>query len=296
MLSVMPKHKGTDHLRAELTSKIARFREQLERAPGGPRRHGGYRIKKEGAGQIAIAGLTNSGKSALASSLSGISLRTDNFPYVTREPSPVMMRYENVQMQLVDMPAVDYEEARPWLSSILRNADTLLLAVDLSVDPLAGFKNTVGALHRLRIALDNDPEPYSGPLTAWKKCLVAATKYDLPGADQRYKALEESYGNRLIIIPVSVILPESLDTLRASLYRSLGVIRVYTKPPGQQVSLASPTVLPIGSRVIDVAAAVHKDFVAKVRFAQVWGSAKFPGQKVSKDYVLQEGDVVELHL
>jgi len=296
MLSVMPKHKGTDHLRAELTAKIARFKEQLERAPGGARRHGGYHVRREGAGQVALVGLTNSGKSALVASLTGVSLRIADFPYVTREPSPAMMRYENVQIQLVDMPAVEYAEARAWLSSVLRSADLLLVTIDAGPDTLGRFKSTINALHQLRIAIEGDPEPYTGILTAWKKCLVAATKYDLPDAGERYRELREAYGRWLTVIPVSVLSQTNLDVLRAALYRALAVIRVYTKPPGQQASLTNPTILPVGSRVIDVAAAVHKDFVARVRFAQVWGSAKFPGQKVSKDYVLREGDIVELHV
>lgn len=296
MLSVMPKHKGTDHLRAELTAKIAKFKEQLERVPGSARRHGGYHVKKEGAGQIALAGLTNSGKSALVTSLTGISLRVADFPYVTREPSPAMMRYENVKIQLVDMPAIEYAEARPWLSSVLRNADLLLVAIELSADPLVRFQNTVEALHRLRIAVEGDPEPYDGILTASKRCVVAATKYDLPWAEERYRGLTESYGSWLTMVPVSVVSQTNLDAMRTTLYKALGVIRVYTKPPGQQASLVNPTILPVGSRVIDVADAVHKDFVSKVRFAQVWGSTKFPGQKVSKDYILKEGDVVELHV
>ncbi|MCX8126803.1 MAG: 50S ribosome-binding GTPase, partial [Dehalococcoidia bacterium] len=165
MLSVMPKHKGTDRLRAELTSKIARLKEQLEKTPQGARRRGSYHVKKEGAGQIALVGLTNSGKSALVAGLTGVPLRTADYPYVTREPSPAMMRYENVQIQLVDMPAVDYDEARPCLSSVLRNADVLLVTVDLGHDPLVGLQDTLKALHKLRIALENDPEPYSGILT-----------------------------------------------------------------------------------------------------------------------------------
>ncbi len=201
MLSVMPKHKGTDHLRAELTSKIARLRAQLELANSGGRRRAGYYVKKEGAGQVALVGLTNSGKSHHVSSLTGVITNIGDYSFVTRDPLPAMMKFENVPIQLVDMPALNYAEARPWLASILRNADLWLVVVELSTDPVEQVEKVIADLAGLRL------EPASecasvGAFSSHKKgALLVANKSDSEGAAARLQALNAGYGGRLASSP-----------------------------------------------------------------------------------------------
>ncbi len=84
--------------------------------------------------------------------------------------------------------------------------------------------------------------------------------------------------------------------MKKAIFLGLGVLRVYTKAPGEEAALDAPSVLARGSTVRDVAASVHKDFMARLKYAQIWGSGKFPGQKVSRDYLVQDGDIVELHI
>jgi hypothetical protein len=88
----------------------------------------------------------------------------------------------------------------------------------------------------------------------------------------------------------------NLDELRKEIYQILNILRVYTKTPGKEPDLTEPVILKKGSTVEDVALSVHKDFVAKLRYAKVWGSGKFDGQMVKRDYLVIEGDVIELHL
>jgi ribosome-interacting GTPase 1 len=296
MLSVMPKHKGTDHLRAELTAKIARLNELLDKTAGPGRHRGGYHIRKEGVGQVALVGFTNSGKTSLVSTLSSIPLRSGDYSFVTKEPASAMMRFENVLIQLVDMPAIEYQEARPWLASILRNADLILLTIDLSRESLSVFQNTNEKLKELKIAILNDPSPITTSSVISKKALVVGTKSDSPGGFDQYRVLEDAVSEWLTTYAFSVLEPSNLEDVKHGIYQKLEIIRVYTKPPGQTALLSNPTVMPIGSTVLDVASAVHKDFVSRVKYAQVWGSSKFPGQKVSREYVLCEGDIVELHV
>jgi ribosome-interacting GTPase 1 len=95
---------------------------------------------------------------------------------------------------------------------------------------------------------------------------------------------------------VSAVEEYNLDALRQVLYRLLEKIRVYTKVPGKKPDLTAPFVLPRGSTVEDVATAVHKDFAAQLKFARIWGAEKYDGQMVQRDYTVQEGDVIELHV
>ncbi len=73
-------------------------------------------------------------------------------------------------------------------------------------------------------------------------------------------------------------------------------MRVYTKEPGKEPDMGTPFTLSLGSTVLDLARAVHKDFTTGLKYASVWGSSKFPGQRVQRDFVLMDKDVVELHM
>jgi hypothetical protein len=97
-------------------------------------------------------------------------------------------------------------------------------------------------------------------------------------------------------IAVSALRANGLEELRRAIFRALDVIRVYTKAPGQKADLRDPVVLKRGSTALDAAESVHKDFGRNLKYAQVWGSGKFAGQRVKRDCVLQDGDVIELHI
>ena len=133
MLRVIPKHKGTDKLQADLKRRLSKLRQEAQKAAA---THRGYTlsVEVEGAGQIVLVGPPNVGKSTLLGALTKATPEVADYPFTTRRPMPGMMPFENVQLQLVDMPPISHEYMEPWMSQITRNADAMLLVVDLG-DP-----------------------------------------------------------------------------------------------------------------------------------------------------------------
>ncbi len=130
----------------------------------------------------------------------------------------------------------------------------------------------------------------------WKRAIIIANKGDQRGSKEGYEELVREYSSRFPIIPVSARRGVNLDRLRDELYRLAGIIRIFTKSPGEEPAYP-PIAMKRGSTVIDVARRVHKEFAKNFRYARVWGkSVKFPGQRVGPDHVLEDGDIVEIHI
>jgi len=87
-----------------------------------------------------------------------------------------------------------------------------------------------------------------------------------------------------------------LEGLKDRLYNLLDVIRIYGKSSDRPADMERPFILKRGSTVLDFAGQVHKDFPEQLKSALVWGSSKFDGQAVAREYVLEDGDIVELQL
>jgi ribosome-interacting GTPase 1 len=297
MLAVIPKHKGTEHLQGDLKRRLAKLRAEAEQAR---RRRGGFSVsvEREGAGQVVLAGPANAGKSALVKRLTNAQPEVAEYPFTTRRPSAGMMPYVNIQIQLVDLPAISGEYMEPWVPSLLRPADLVLLVADLgSGRVLEDLEEVIKILERARIALAS-PSDTQAPEIGWarKAALLLANKADLPGADASLEILRGLYESRLPICPASAQTGAGLEILRRRIYDGLGIVRVYSKPPGEEPSMQSPVVLAGGSTIVEMAEAIHKDFARQLKYARVWGSTKFDGQRVQRDYVVQEGDVIELHI
>ena len=295
MLSIMPKHKGTDKLRALLRSKIAKFSEESQRKLATGRRGAGYYVNKEGAGQIILVGLPNAGKSQLVAAVTEAAPNVADYPFSTQIPAPGMMKFENIQIQLVDIPPITDRNAQPWLPNLLRGADLLLLMVDLSQDPVSQMEATFQELEKLRIrpiGREELTEQWVYP----KKALIVGNKIDLDSLGESYRKLEAEYGAEFPIVSISAKASKGLEELKREIYRNLEIIRVYTKVPGKKADLAEPVTLKKGSTAEDAAESIHKDFHAKLKYAQVWGSGKFDGQKVKREHVLEDGDIIELHI
>ena len=219
-----------------------------------------------------------------------------DYPFTTQLPIPGMMEYENVQIQLVDLPAITAPEVRYWLPNIVKNADLLLIVVDLVQDPLAQLEATVEWLAKHRMAASNElKEPPAG-MTRVKRALVVANKMDNEQARQKLRSLVSGCGSRFPAVTVSARHGDGLEQLRETVYNALDVVRVYTKPPGGKAAFTGPSVVRRGSTVEDLPGTVHKDFARNLKYAQVWGSGKFDGQRVRRDYILQDGNIVELHI
>lgn len=293
MLATIPKHKGTEKMQADLKRRIAKLRNELQqRKKGAARGKPFFQIDKEGAGQIVLIGGPNVGKSLLLGALTHAEPEVADYPFTTRAPQPGMCTYENVQFQLVDLPPITPEFAEGWLYGIIRTADAAVLVVDLSADSLVS--DTSAVLDQLATAnirlVGGAP---AGP--GEKRALAVANKLDVHGAADRLARLREVLDAHLPVLPVSAEAGAGLDSLREQMFGLLNVIRVYSKPPGKKVDLSAPFILRRGATVLDAADAIHKDFVAKLKYARLWGGETYQGQMVGRDHVLTDGDVLELH-
>ena len=295
MLAVMPKHKGTDHLRAELRSRMARLTQLASKKSGAQR--ASMMIDKEGAAQVAVVGLPNAGKSQLVKSITNASPAVAEYPFTTHAASPGMMPYKDIQVQLIDTPPLAPQAIQWWLPGILRQADALLMVVDLSDEPIAQLEAVREQLNKMRIVIGRRPAVDESEFVTWpKKALVIGNKSDLDEDGKNFKSLADSYQNELPLVSISAREDSGLDELKEQVYRMLNIIRVYTKTPGKKPDLTDPVVLKKGSTLEDAAASVHKDFASGMKYARIWGSGKHDGVMARRDHVLQDGDVIELHL
>ncbi len=130
---------------------------------------------------------------------------------------------------------------------------------------------------------------------AAKLALILATKSDAPDADAGLRSLEEAYAAEYRIYPLSVESGDRLPEMPLEVFRTLDIVRVYTKAPAKKPDMDRPYILPVGSTVVDVAAAVHRDLAERFRFARIWGSEKYEGQQVKRDHVVADRDVLEIH-
>jgi uncharacterized protein len=306
MLAVIPKHKGTDHMRADLRRRLAKLRQEAQQSgKGHSAREALLHVERQGAGQVVLVGAPNAGKSSLVAALTHAHPAVADYPFTTQLPLPGMMPYGGIQIQLVDTPPITPEYFEGWEADLIRRSDAALLVADLAEDAL--LEEVEGVLERLgqsRLLLGANPPAAPEPGAVSLQALLVANKCDAPGADERREILQEFYGRRFPLLPVSARTGEGLDALRGAIYRTLGILRVFSKPPGKEPDLASPFVLKQGSTVLDLAGMVHKDFLTTLKSARVWGSpiserpsgsAKHPGQAVERDHVLADGDIVELH-
>jgi ribosome-interacting GTPase 1 len=297
MMAVIPKHKGTERLRGQLKSRMAKLKEELQRRPTVARAEQAYNIKREGAAQSVLLGLPNSGKSCLLSRITGASSEVADYPFTTQKPIPGMMKYENLQIQLVDTPPIQTDHIEPGFPNLIRNADVLLLLVDLTEDPLFQMDILLKELSEMRIkVVGKGPIPSMEPGWICLRTLVVGNKCDVKNAMEEYRKLENRFKDTFPMLPLSAREGMNFEELKKEVYQLLDIIRVYTKVPGKGPDLTEPVILKKGSTIEDVAFSVHKDFAAKLRYARVWGSGKFGGQMVKREYVVSEGDVIELHL
>jgi ribosome-interacting GTPase 1 len=293
MLRVIPKHKGTDHLQADIKRKLAKLREAASQKKG----KGGvdvFHVDKHGAGQFAFVGAPNSGKSALVGRLTGAQTHVAPFPFATGLPAPGMMPFEDVQIQLIDLPPVTPDGFVPGMLGALRFADGLIVCLDLAADDLLEQSDVCfRSLAERGIVMAPNAPPEGGEA---KPILVAGTKADLPAARGNLEALRELRPDLRDLLLVSAETGEGLAELARRCFVLLDIVRIYTKEPGEQPDMQAPFTLRRGSTVLDLANEVHRELAKGLKSARVWGSARFDGQTVVRDHVLEDGDIVELHM
>ncbi len=299
MYQLVPKHKASEKLQAELKTKLSAVKEEVEQARKHPKKAAvSYKFPRQGAGQVIVIGGPNAGKSRLLTRLTRATPEVAPYPFTTREPNVGMMDWEDVKIQLIDTPPITVDVMEGYLSSLVRAADAALLMVDLGDDDGPFAAETV--LDRLKevktILVNQKPAEHEDYSIQYVPTLIAANKIDAPGADERLAMLREMIGARLIIHVLSAELGQGLEDLRTAIYKFLNVIRVYTKQPGKPPDLTSPFTCPAGSTLVEMAARVHQDFAQNLKSARIWGTGVVDGLTIKRDHVLHDKDVVELHI
>ena len=358
-LSLVPKHKGTAKLCVNVKKKIKDLKKEMEEkkrkraARSGPK----VFIEKEGAAQIVLIGLTKSGKSSLLAALTNAKVEISPSPYTTREPVPGIMNYEDIQFQVIEAPALmeGSSEGRAWglqTLGVARNADGLVLVIDLSQSPVKQLSTILEEMEKSRILLSipkahveierkfmgaglrivvvgrlvdcsfkeveellrsyrvtdalvkisgeatlEEIEDAIYESTVYKPAVIIANKVDLNGADGNLKLLKAYVSNKLPIIAASGANRTGLEELGETLFNALDIMRIYTKEPEDREFSDKPFVLKKGSTVHDLARDIHSDFRENFNFARVWSKRlRFSPQKVGAAFILQDGDIVEIHL
>lgn len=298
MMAIIPKHKGTDKLRADLRRRLSKLRAEQEQ-PGKKGRKGpSYHIPKEEAPQVIVIGTPNVGKSQLVAATTNATPEVADYPFTTRTPLPAMMPHLDIHIELIDVPPISRDHVDTWLPELIRNADAALLVVDLSADDCVDsleFVRSVLAEKGIRLTRTFDPKETELPRNV-KPALVVANKIDARGAGENLEFLREIAGKDFAILPISALTGRGIEEMKAALYELLGVVRVYSKIPGKKADMKKPFVVRRGSTVLDVARKIHREFGDHLRFARVWGSGKFDGQVVERDHVVEDQDVLEVHV
>jgi ribosome-interacting GTPase 1 len=297
MYATIPKHKGTMKLQGDIRKRIAKHNTELQQEKRAGKRAATFHVEKEGAGQVVLAGLPNVGKSQLVSALTHASPEVADYPFTTRMPHPAMMPFENIQIQLVDLPPISNEHMEFWVPNIIRNSDGVLLMVDVSADPLHQTETSLKIMKESKLSLvREEPEVDPWSSVAYKKTLIVVNKDDFEGSEEGVEIVKDLYSGSYPVMSVSAKHGKNLEELKRSIFEMLDILRVHSKPPGKEAELDKPFILKRGSTLLDFAQMVHKDFGEKLKFARIWGSEKFDGQRVNKDYVLVDEDVIELHI
>jgi uncharacterized protein len=309
MLRVIPKHKGTEKLQADLRSRIAKLKREPAKK-GGAGRGTSHRIPAEGAGQVVLIGPPNSGKSSLVCRLTKAQPPVAEYPMTTREATPGMMPFGDIAFQLVDLPPLCDEHVENWVYDIIRGAD--LAWVVLPIDDPPGGLEVVERLLRARAielvpvqvtpvadAAEDDnghDDPADGRRPGWTRlaAFLVVTGMDRPGAVEDLEVATELLGGGWPVVGVSAVTGAGLGRLGDHTFDALDVIRVYTKEPGHEADRERPFTLPRGATVEALARAIHGDIAEGLKSARIWGPSAFDGQRVRGDHVLADGDVVEL--
>ena len=288
MLATIPKHKGTEKLQADIKSRIAKLKRTSSKKSG-TKRSIWYHIEKQGAGQVVVFGAPNSGKSALVKTLTNAPTEVAAYPFTTLKPIAGMLEFEDIQIQLIDTPPVT-EDSEPWLFHIIRSGDLAIWTIDLSDDAIL---ETIDKIQNLLLPARISIRPTTE--MQYKKTIIIGTKYDAPGAETGLTVVKE-FLKDFDIFPISAEKFTNLEQLKQKIFQSLEIIRVYTKKPGQAAELNDPVILKIGSTVLESAYYLHKDFAKTLNYARLWDSNHYKGQRVERNHVLKDRDIIEFHI
>jgi ribosome-interacting GTPase 1 len=297
MMSTIPKHKGTDKLRAELRRKISKLKDEQQKKKGAGKHESEFHIEKEGAGRVVLVGSANVGKSSILAALTNATPAISEAPFSTWAPMPGMMMIEDVQIQLIDTPPLSKEQSQPELFDLVRSADLILIVVDLQATPFQQLEDSLLLLNEHKIIpKQREAETKDERRIQFIPMMVVVNKDDDDQCDKDFQVFKELLEVQLPLIPASVSSNRNFNNLKKKIFESLEIIRIYSKPPGKEADLTKPFVVKKNTTLGDFAGKVHHDFQEKLKTARVWGKNVYDGQLVGKEHILQDKDIVELHL
>ena len=295
LIGTIPKHKGTDHLRADLRRKLSKLKDSMQKGKAGSRQVSAFSIKKEGAGQAAVVGPANAGKSSLVAALTNAQPEVAEYPFSTWNPMPGMMLIDNVQVQLIDTPPLNRDFIEPDLIDMIRRADLVLLTIDIQASPFDQLEETAAFLESHRIIPLHRENDFPQDLRhTFRPFLIVVNKVDDETLVDDYTVFTELLDDAWHTVPISALTGYNVEQFKWTIFKLLKIIRIYSQAPGKEPDLNSPFVMQRGSTIEEFAAQVHQDIASDLKTSRVWGSADFDGQMVGRDFVLKDGDVVEL--
>ncbi|MDZ4781564.1 MAG: GTPase [Planctomycetia bacterium] len=299
MLREMPKHKASEKLQCDLKTKISKAKKDLEVERKSGKKGPSVRILRQGAGTVVVLGGPNAGKSRLVTALTRATPEVAPYPFTTRTATPGMMPWEDVSVQLIDTPPITADFLETYMQGMIRSADTAILMVDLGADD--GIEHCQALVDRLnatktRLAATSRLDEEDVGLS-YTQTLLVPNKIDDPDATVRLDFMHELLLLDLPELVISAETGQGIAELKAAIYKSLDVVRVYTKTPtAKEPDMTRPFTLRRGSTLADLAGMIHQDFVAKLKSARIWGTAVHDASTVKPDYVLHDKDVAELHV
>ncbi|MHC4773247.1 MAG: GTPase, partial [Planctomycetota bacterium] len=292
MLREIPKHKGTEHLQADLKKRRSKLKAAIE---GGGKKGGGtkhvdiFHVPKSGGGQVALVGMPNAGKSAILAALTHAHVHVADYPFTTDKPAPGMAKFEDVQIQLVDAPPITADFAPPGLVNTYRSADILAIVID-QMEVCTAYLDS----HTLILDDSIADEDELGNRLA-RKTFVIATKADI-APEGTLETLKELTERDFEYIEISAETGQGLDVLMQRVFEMLDVVRVYAKKPHKPADMTDPFTLKRGSDVHDLATLIHRELADKLKSARAWNSPNIhDGQNIPREHILSDKEIIELH-
>lgn len=298
LIGTIPKHKGTDKLRAEYRRKLSQLRVAAQKSKKGTKQISEFHIEKEGACRIVVIGTTNVGKSSLIAKLTHAQPEVSENPYTTWHPTPGMVDFENIQLQFIDTPPIDKDFFEPDFIELIKSSDLILILFDIQGYPLQQLDKVINLLLVSKITPSNNKKANpSNQHFLEIPALIAVNKVENEKYIEEYQIFEELLKDEgWNLVPISIEQGINLMFLLQVIIKETKLIRVYSKPPGKEVDYTKPFILKEGSTIGEFAIKVHHDFYEKLKMAKVWGKGVFDGQSVGKEHILFDGDIVELHI
>lgn len=330
MIRYAPAHKGAENLRAQLKQRLAKLRSEIDKNRQTAKGRPSFSLRKEGAARVALLSIPSAGKSTMLTALTNARPHIADYPFTTTKPEVGIMDYGGVRIQIIEIPAMfrncAYKGDWPAYFGLVRSADLVILLLDLT----KGKKEQLDILRteceRAQIKLGAKKprvkieKRVQGGIELFGKQFLRCDLNDVIQLikDQGYhnatltlyeplnlEQLAESLSESLVYLPALAIEVKKenewkdlrrVREVKEEIFQRLNLLRIFTKSPGKEKDWP-PIAFKKGSKVQDLAAQVHKDFLRKFQYAKIWGkSAKYPGQRVGFNHVLADEDVVELHI